>query len=277
MLQNIGRCFNHSILRHSTVKFGYHLAVPLARRTPGGSSGDANTTSSTAKNVIALVGLPARGKTYISKKLSRYLNWIGITTKVFNLGEYRRRLKPTYENHEFFSSDNKEGNELRERVCSEALEDVVHWLENEEGEVAVFDATNTTRKRRAKLYQRLVEDKGYNLFFVESVCDRQDIIDSNIREVKITSPDYTQREEADVVNDFKARIRHYEEQYETLDENLEPDYSFLKIFNAGEKVLVHKHEGHIQSRIVYYLMNVHLTKRTIYLTRHGNCYLLYDV
>ena len=72
-----------------------------------------------------------------------------------------------------------------------------------------------------------------------------------------------------MVEDFKARIKHYEEQYETLDENLEPDFSFLKIFNAGEKVVVHKHEGHIQSRIIYYLMNVKLTKRTIYLTRHG--------
>ena len=35
---------------------------------------------------------------------------------------------------------------------------------------------------------------------------------------------------------------------------------------------VHKHEGHIQSRIVYYLMNVHITPRTIYLTRHGESY-----
>ncbi|KHJ81047.1 hypothetical protein OESDEN_19270 [Oesophagostomum dentatum] len=32
-------------------------------------------------NVIALVGLPARGKTYISHKLCRYLNWIGIKTR----------------------------------------------------------------------------------------------------------------------------------------------------------------------------------------------------
>ena len=30
---------------------------------------------------------------------------------------------------------------------------------------------------------------------------------------------------------------------------------------------MHKHEGHIQSRIVYYLMNIHITPRTIYLTR----------
>ncbi|VDK67597.1 unnamed protein product [Cylicostephanus goldi] len=32
-------------------------------------------------NVIVMVGLPARGKTYISKKLCRYLNWIGIKTR----------------------------------------------------------------------------------------------------------------------------------------------------------------------------------------------------
>lgn len=31
--------------------------------------------------LIVMVGLPARGKTYISKKLTRYLNWIGVPTK----------------------------------------------------------------------------------------------------------------------------------------------------------------------------------------------------
>jgi hypothetical protein len=116
-----------SLFRQSTLKFGYHLAVPLARRTPG-AGGDASITSSTStKNVIALVGLPARGKTYISKKLSRYLNWIGINTRVFNLGEYRRKIMPSYEGSELFRPDNKEGSLLRERVCTEALEDVIRW------------------------------------------------------------------------------------------------------------------------------------------------------
>ena len=64
----------------SSMKFGYHLAVPLARSISGRAE-DSHSSNST-KNVIALVGLPARGKTYISRKLSRYLNWIGINTKV---------------------------------------------------------------------------------------------------------------------------------------------------------------------------------------------------
>lgn len=33
--------------------------------------------------------------------------------------------------------------------------------------------------------------------------------------------------------------------------------------------MVHRHEGHIQSRIIYYLMNIHILPRSIYLTRHG--------
>ncbi|XP_024149225.1 6-phosphofructo-2-kinase/fructose-2,6-bisphosphatase 2 [Oryzias melastigma] len=31
--------------------------------------------------MIVMIGLPARGKTYMSKKLTRYLNWIGVPTK----------------------------------------------------------------------------------------------------------------------------------------------------------------------------------------------------
>ena len=45
--------------------------------------------------------------------------------------------------------------------------------------------------------------------------------------------------------------------------------AFIKLFNAGEKFVVHKHEGYLQSKIVYWIMNVHITPRTIYLTRHG--------
>jgi signal recognition particle GTPase len=54
-----------------------------------------------------MVGLPARGKTYISKKLARYLNWIGIKTKVFNVGEYRREAVKSYNGKDFFDPNNK--------------------------------------------------------------------------------------------------------------------------------------------------------------------------
>lgn len=43
-----------------------------------------------SKLVIVMVGLPARGKSYITKKLARYLNWLQHDTKIFNVGNRRR-------------------------------------------------------------------------------------------------------------------------------------------------------------------------------------------
>nr|BAH12949.1 unnamed protein product [Homo sapiens] len=63
--------------------------------------------------LIVMVGLPARGKTYISKKLTRYLNWIGVPTREFNVGQYRRDVVKTYKSFEFFLPDNEEGLKIR--------------------------------------------------------------------------------------------------------------------------------------------------------------------
>lgn len=219
-------------------------------------------------HVIAMVGLPARGKTYISKKLSRYLNWIGINTRVFNLGEYRRHATTAYTSHEFFRADNLQAMRIRQQCALDALDDVCEWLARG-GEVAVFDATNSTMERRRMIRDIVVHKKGFKLFFVESICDDPTIIEQNIMEVKVSSPDYTNINTDNVLNDFLLRIEHYKEKYEPLDESLESDLSYMKIYDTGEKVVVHKHEGHIQSRIVYYLMNIHIVPRTIYLTRHG--------
>jgi len=119
------------------------------------------------------------------------------------------------------------------------------------------------------IYETVVEKYGYKLFFVESICNSPEIIEANIREVKIHSPDYQGIDKDNALSDFMQRIEHYKQLYDSLDEEKENQYSFIKIFNAGEKVLVHRHEGHIQSRVVYYLMNTHIVPRTIYFTRHG--------
>ena len=43
------------------------------------------------KILVVTVGLPARGKTHISRALERYLRWAGIKTQVISLGDYRRK------------------------------------------------------------------------------------------------------------------------------------------------------------------------------------------
>ncbi|WKX89802.1 hypothetical protein Q1695_009002 [Nippostrongylus brasiliensis] len=228
-------------------------------------------------NVIALVGLPARGKSYISHKLCRYLNWIGIKTRAFNVGEYRRKACDLAKkgDFEFFSPYNPTGQQIRDDCARLALDDLGEYLSSKQGEVAIFDATNTTRKRRQMIVdfcrsRRSPFDPPFRLFFVESVCDDPEVINSNITEVKLNSPDYKGvMSEEDAKQDFLKRIDNYRLQYEPLDEELDRELSFIKVINAGKSFYVHNVNGHVQSRVVYFLMNIHLLPRCIYLTRHG--------
>ncbi|XP_045851300.1 6-phosphofructo-2-kinase/fructose-2,6-bisphosphatase 1 isoform X2 [Meles meles] len=217
--------------------------------------------------MVIMVGLPARGKTYISTKLTRYLNWIGTPTKVFNLGQYRREAV-SYKNYEFFLPDNMEALHIRKQCALAALKDVHDYLSHEEGHVAVFDATNTTRERRSLILQ-FAKEHGYKVFFIESICNDPGIIAENIRQVKLGSPDYRDCDREKVLEDFLKRIECYEVNYQPLDDELDSHLSYIKIFDVGTRYMVNRVQDHIQSRTVYYLMNIHVTPRSIYLCRHG--------
>ena len=93
------------------------------------------------------------------------------------------------------------------------------------------------------------------------------MIEANVREVKIYSPDYKNVDSKMAIDDFLERIRLYELKYEAIDEKLDKHLSFIKIYNVGERFLVNRVLGHIQSRVVYFLMNIRVLPRTIYLTR----------
>jgi hypothetical protein len=82
------------------------------------------------KIVIAMVGLPARGKSYIARKLARYLNWIGFKAKVFNIGMYRRHHVGTDCDSKFFDPNNKDANQQRENCAIEALNDLIEYLKS---------------------------------------------------------------------------------------------------------------------------------------------------
>ncbi|KAI4873081.1 hypothetical protein NFI96_019298 [Prochilodus magdalenae] len=224
------------------------------------------TNSST---MIVMIGLPARGKTYMSKKLTRYLNWIGVPTKVFNLGEYRREAVRSYKSYDFFRHDNAEAMKIRKQCALIALQDVKTYLSEEGGQIAVFDATNTTRERR-DLILEFAQENAYKVFFVESVCDDPDVIAENIMDVKVSSPDYPERDRESVMEDFLKRIECYKVTYQPLDpDHHDKDRSFIQVINVGQRFLVNRVQDYIQSKIVYYLMNIHVHSHSIYLCRHG--------
>ncbi|XP_008317286.1 6-phosphofructo-2-kinase/fructose-2,6-bisphosphatase 2-like [Cynoglossus semilaevis] len=219
--------------------------------------------------MIVMIGLPARGKTYMAKKLTRYLNWIGVPTKVFNLGVYRREAVKSYKSYDFFRHDNEEAMRIRKQCALVALADVNVYLNEEGGQIAVFDATNTTRERR-DLILNFAKDNAFKVFFVESICDDPDVIAANILDVKVSSPDYPERNRESVMEDFLKRIECYKVTYQPLDpDEHDKNLSFIQVINVGCRFLVNRVQDYIQSKIVYYLMNIHVHSHSIYLCRHG--------
>jgi predicted kinase len=104
-------------------------------------------TPDSPKLAVVMVGLPTRGKSYTARRIERYLSWLGYRTGVFNVGEYRRARVGARVPHSFFDPDNPQGEEARRLAAMAALEDMVAWL-TDDGQVAIYDATNTTRAPR---------------------------------------------------------------------------------------------------------------------------------
>lgn len=220
------------------------------------------------KILVVTIGLPARGKTHISRALERYLRWMGLKTQVVSLGDYRRKtlggaqqLPPDYFT---LGNKSKETMELRARVSKECEQTIWDYF-NKGGQVVIYDANNGTKAARTALAERF-DAKGVHVIYLESISDNKDIIEANIRGVKISSPDYRNWDPDLAVKDYYTRIRDHEKYYETVTET---DWPFIKIINVGEKIMVNNIQGYVQSRIVFFLMNIHNRYRTIYFARSG--------
>ncbi|CRG89009.1 6-phosphofructo-2-kinase [Talaromyces islandicus] len=229
-------------------------------------SATAEPSSDDTKICVIMVGLPARGKSLIAGKALRYFAWVGITARIFNVGTYRREKSPHPE-ATFFDPHNSEGEKMRRAAAEAAVSDMLKWFKEENGVVGIFDATNSTKSRRAWIH-KTCEEAGIETLFVESLCDDEDIIMNNILEVKTTSPDYKGQDPEVAAQDFRNRIRHYETVYETISED-EKAYTYVKLINVGSTVIINQIKDYLSSRLVYYIQNLHIKPRSIWLSRHG--------
>ena len=219
--------------------------------------------------VIATVGLPARGKTHISVALARYLRWLGVKTRIFHLGDYRRAIlgQSAEVPDDYFSANASLSTVLlRQKILKQCREDIFHFLNHENGQIAIYDAVNPLAAGRRSLSKEFSHHRIQTLF-IESCCTDERIIEENVRSVKISSPDYAGWDEAEAVKDYLSRLAARIPHFESMEE---PELHYIKMLNAGQRVTVNNAAfGYLSQRIVFYLLNLHIKSRQTFFARAG--------
>lgn len=210
--------------------------------------------------------LDASNLTFVAAAAQRYLQWLSVPSQTFNVGNYRRKAaaQPTAD---FFDTTNAEGERQRKAAAEAAVADMLKWFREDNGVVAILDATNSTKERR-KWILEICNNAGIETLYVESKCDDEELIMANIRDVKTTSPDYQGQDPEQAALDFRNRIRNYEKVYKSVNEDGDEDHlTYLKIMDVGKQVIINRIQDYLQSRVVYYLMNSHIRPRSVWLSR----------
>ncbi|KAK9778842.1 putative 6-phosphofructo-2-kinase domain-containing protein [Seiridium cardinale] len=275
-----------------------------------------------AKLVIIMVGLPARGKSYITKKIKRYLSWQQHNTRIFNVGNRRRIAvdvhSPVKQMHEnpmdahaqvaqillngkdakqesparkepsewnlndpsaasqvdqsanFFDPKNAQGSRIREQLAIDTLDELLDYLITGGGAVGILDATNSTIERRQRLFNHIkAREPKLGILYIESVCQSPDILEANMR-LKLSGPDYKDKDPVKSLEDFKARVKQYESAYVPLgDYEEEHGMQYIKMIDVGKKLTHFGLEGFLSGGIAHYLSSFNLAPRQIWITRHG--------
>ncbi len=218
----------------------------------------------TQKLAVVMVGLPARGKTFVARKLQGYLSWLGYRTLWVNVGDYRRARAGAKQPATYFAPDNDATREEREGFAMAALNDLLDWFKKG-GEVGIYDATNAERLRRNTI-REACSAAGVGMLFVETICDDPVVIEANVRRNKIGLPDYAGMAADSAFRDFLARIAQYARTYVPVDDD---EGSYVKVVDAGRQVISNRIEGYLSSRLAFFLMQIRPTERPIWLSRHG--------
>lgn len=214
------------------------------------------------KLYIAMVGLPARGKTTISSKLKEGLEQEDLNVRIFNNGDLRRQiLGEASSRPEFYNPENKDGQEAREELARLNMERAQEYLAGD-GDVAILDATNVSAERR-RVVERTLTD--HPILWVECINDDQDLVEASILR-KTRLPEFARLSESDAIASFKRRISYYEDLYTPLGQEQQ---CWLRVDSLRNRIL----DEQIPFNVPYYVsirdILVSDWIRNLYLIRHG--------
>lgn len=130
---------------------------------------------------------------------------------------------------------------LRDRVAGDCMSDILEFLSKSggNGQIVIYDAVNASVSVRHKLHRQF-SHAGIQTIFVESVCTDESIIQANVRNVKVSSPDYEGWDPDKAVQDYLRRIDAKIPHYEEMSRDKESDVSWVKMINIGERMVVNK-------------------------------------
>mgnify|MGYP003880635979 CR=1 FL=1 len=269
----------------ATARFAHRALLHKRTRKMTYSNPVTDDEAVSERIVIAMVGLPARGKSFISKAILRYLIFLGVACKLFNAGNKRRDKGKAGADASFFDPNNKSAQEQKEQMAMETLTDMLNWLSAQRGlACGLFDATNTTVARRRAVIERCAKaTPAVTLIFLESECNDESILRANY-ELKLTNDDYkkatTDAERQAARDDFMGRVHAYEKVYEpisdaeadAIDATPElPPLRYMKIVDAGKKVVVSRCDGDsfVCRWVVQLMHSIHLSPRRVHIVLCG--------
>lgn len=87
----------------------------------------------------------------------------------FSLAKYRLD-KLGSKSADFFDPASSSNYQQRVSLLASALEDAIRYL-NRGGEIAIIDGTNTTKDRRQMIRDRVKQEDGYDILWIESIVD----------------------------------------------------------------------------------------------------------
>jgi len=157
------------------------------------------------KLVVAMVGLPAMGKSTVALKLKENLDKEDVRVAVFNNGDVRRRMLPGNTAHAgFYNPGNAETAALREQIAATNMAEARAFL-SAGGQIAILDATNASPRRRETIRNTFPD---VPLLFIECRNDDPALLELSI-ERKIRGQEFVHLPENEAKKSFRERIGYY--------------------------------------------------------------------
>jgi broad specificity phosphatase PhoE/predicted kinase len=213
------------------------------------------------KLYVVMVGLPARGKSTLARRIKECLVEEGIQAAIFNNGDMRRSMMGAESTDaEFYNPINSFGLLARENIARRNMELAKEYLAGQ-GEVAIIDATNASRIRRRQIEEYFAE---VPTLFIECVNEDPLLLEACVRR-KANLPEYSAYSKEDAVKSFLSRISYYEDIYSPVGE----ERYWMRVDAVTNRVIEEQPCDHSPYYPAIRDSVVSTWVRCLYLARHG--------